>query len=45
MKKARLISLMASLCLLAFYLQAAARPVAKTLSALGGGDCSWFDGH
>jgi hypothetical protein len=35
MNKARLISLLASLCLLAFYLQAYG----------GGGTGSWFDGH
>ena len=34
MNKARLISLLSSLCLLAFYFQ-----------ATGGGTGSWFDGH
>ena len=41
MTKARLISLMTSLCLLAFYLQGVARGPLHFL----GGDGSWFDGH
>ncbi len=43
MKKARLITLATSLCLLAFYLQGAMKPVARGLDFLGGG--SLFDGH
>ena len=41
MNKARLISLTASLCLLAFYFEACARGVSHFL----GGPGSWFDGH
>ena len=41
MIKARLISLTASLCLLAFYLQGALGPLHHFL----GGGGSWFDGH
>jgi hypothetical protein len=41
MTKARLISLTASLCLLAFYLQGWAH---GPMHFLGGGG-SWFDGH
>jgi hypothetical protein len=44
MKKARLITLATSLCLMAFYFQGAMRPVARGLEFLGcpGG---LFDGH
>jgi hypothetical protein len=44
MIKARLISLTASLCLLAFYFQGAARGLGQCLTVLGGPG-SWFDGH
>lgn len=44
MKKARLITLATSLCLLAFYLQGAMSPVARGLDLLGGPG-SLFDGH
>lgn len=44
MKKARLISLSASLCLLAFYFQGYARGFGRGLEFLGGPG-SWFDGH
>jgi len=44
MKKARLISLTASMCLLAFYLQGYARGFGKAFEFLGGPG-SWFDGH
>jgi hypothetical protein len=46
MTKARLISLTASLCLLAFYFQGAARGVAHAGGyCFGWGPGSWFDGH
>ena len=41
MIKARLISLTASLCLLAFYFQGACQGLGHLL----GGPGSWFDGH
>jgi hypothetical protein len=44
MKKARLITLATSLCLMAFYFQAAMKPVARGLDFLGGPG-SLFDGH
>ena len=44
MKKARLISLATSLCLLAFYLQGAMKPAARALDFFGGPG-SLFDGH
>jgi hypothetical protein len=45
MKKVRLISLIASLCLMAFGLQGVARGACHGDSAhLGGGGVSWFDG-
>ena len=44
MTKARLISLTASLCLLAFYFEGAARGLGYC-SGLLGGPGSWFDGH
>jgi hypothetical protein len=44
MIKARLISLTASLCLLAFYFQGAARGLGQCWGLLGGPG-SWFDGH
>ena len=46
MKKARLISVIASLCLLAFAFQGTASGYSNGHSASGdgGGDCSWFDG-
>jgi len=45
MTKARLISLTASLCLLAFYFQGAAQDVGHVGSHCFGGPGSWFDGH
>jgi hypothetical protein len=42
MTKARLISLTASLCLLAFYFQGAAQVAGH---CFGWGSGSWFDGH
>jgi hypothetical protein len=42
MTKARLISLTASLCLLAFYFQGAAQTFGH---CFGWGPGSWFDGH
>jgi hypothetical protein len=44
MIKARLISLTASLCLLAFYFQGAAQGLGHCWGLLGGPG-SWFDGH
>ena len=44
MKKARLISLTTSLCLLAFYLEGYARGFGRAFTYLGG-PVSWFDGH
>ena len=44
MKKARLISLTTSLCLLAFYLEGYARGFGRAFTFLGGPG-SWFDGH
>ena len=44
MTKARLISLTASLCLLAFYFEGAARGLGQFCGLLGGPG-SWFDGH
>jgi hypothetical protein len=44
MKRARLISLATTLCLLAFYLQGALRPFARGLDLLGHPG-SMFDGH
>lgn len=44
MIKARLISLTASLCLLAFYFAGAARGLGHIGEVLGGPG-SWFDGH
>jgi len=44
MKKARLITLATSLCLLAFYLQGVMKPLARGLDLLGGPG-SLFDGH
>jgi hypothetical protein len=44
MTKARLISLTASLSLLAFSLQGAARGLGHVCGVLGGPG-SWFDGH
>ena len=45
MTKARLISLTASLCMLAFYFQGAAQVVGHVGSHCFGGPGSWFDGH
>ena len=46
MIKARLISLTASLCLLAFYFQGAASGIARAGGyCFGWGPGSWFDGH
>ena len=46
MTKARLISLTASLCLLAFYFQGAAQVAGNVGGHLcGWGPGSWFDGH
>ena len=46
MTKARLISLTASLCLLAFYFQGAARSLHQVGGYCFGWDPgSWFDGH
>ena len=45
MTKARLISLTASLCLLAFYFQGAARGLSHVGELCGWGSGSWFDGH
>ena len=46
MTKARLISLTASLCLLAFYFQGAARGLSHVGGyCFGWGPGSWFDGH
>jgi hypothetical protein len=44
MIKARLISLTASLCLLAFYFQGACQGLGHIGDILGGPG-SWFDGH
>jgi hypothetical protein len=44
MKKARLITLVASLCLMAFSLQGAAKSFCHANQGNGGGDVSWFDG-
>jgi hypothetical protein len=46
MKKTRLISVIASLCLLAFAFQGTASGYSHghSNSGDGGGDCSWFDG-
>jgi hypothetical protein len=44
MTKARLISLMASLSLLAFYFEGAARGLGHVTGCLWGPG-SWFDGH
>jgi len=44
MKKARLISLATSMCLLAFYLQGYAHGFGRAFEYLGG-PVSWFDGH
>ena len=44
MKKACLITLATSMCLLAFYLQGAMKPLARGLDFLGGPG-SLFDGH
>jgi hypothetical protein len=45
MTKARLISLTASLCLLAFYFQGAAQTFGHFGHCFGFGPGSWFDGH
>ncbi|HKD32069.1 MAG TPA: hypothetical protein VKB73_01230 [Gaiellaceae bacterium] len=46
MTKARLISLMASLSLLAFYFEGAARGLGQVGGhCFGWGPGSWFDGH
>jgi hypothetical protein len=42
--KARIISLTASLCLMAFYFQGAAKGLGSVADILGGPG-SWFDGH
>jgi hypothetical protein len=44
MTKARLISLIASLSLLAFYFEGAARGLSHACEVFGGPG-SWFDGH
>jgi hypothetical protein len=45
MTKARLISLTASLSLLAFYFQGAAMGFGHAMGCFGLGPGSWFDGH
>jgi hypothetical protein len=45
MTKARLISLTASLSLMAFYFQGAARGLGHAMGCFGWGPGSWFDGH
>jgi hypothetical protein len=44
MKKTRLITLIASLCLLAFSFQGACGSHSNNGLHRGGGDASWFDG-
>jgi hypothetical protein len=45
MIKARLISLTASLCLLAFYFAGAAQAAGHGMRCFGWDPGSWFDGH